>query len=430
MISQRKTIVTIVSLILFQLVTSGRIQAQWIELDNWSKAEGEALDACNTQTAVLSRGESLFKTVDGGGNWMELPQPADEGFFTVDLSVIDDSHFWIAGFRGKEARIYATGDGGMTWTVQFSDTTKTEFLNYVEMFDENLGVAMGDGKIPGQSPAVILKTNDGGNHWESVNESAFASSSGDVWRRIDFVNPGTGYFYGAGGDSQKLYKTTNGGSTWSPTNFPDNKLIQVLKFFDPDIGLAIHWSGKLYRTLDGGESWDLIESPHQGWGNDIEFAPDDPARVWMTDNQKVYFSSDTGRTWIEQFPTGGRDLAMLDSQNGWLLGDYGVFKTSNGGVTSVRAGHSKKPESFVLYQNYPNPFNPATMIRFDLPKASFVVLKIHDILGREVETLVHRTMAAGAHEFAWRPNQLASGVYFYQLKVGDWSQIRRLILKK
>lgn len=88
------------------------------------------------------------------------------------------------------------------------------------------------------------------------------------------------------------------------------------------------------------------------------------------------------------------------------------------GVTAV-ADQRLEPEYFGLFQNYPNPFNPATTIAFSLPKACFVTLKIHDLLGKEVATLVAEKLPAGKHLRMWEANGLVSGVYFYRLDVSD-----------
>jgi hypothetical protein len=88
------------------------------------------------------------------------------------------------------------------------------------------------------------------------------------------------------------------------------------------------------------------------------------------------------------------------------------------------------PDDFQLAQNFPNPFNLLTTIRFSLSRASFVNLKIYDMLEREVETLVHEYREAGNYEFSWRPIELASGLYFYRLEVGDYCNVKKLLLQK
>jgi hypothetical protein len=77
------------------------------------------------------------------------------------------------------------------------------------------------------------------------------------------------------------------------------------------------------------------------------------------------------------------------------------------------------PQSFLLYQNYPNPFNAATTIEFALPKSAFVTLKVYNLLGEEVATLIAEQRSAGIHRFNWDARGLASGVYLYRLEASD-----------
>jgi hypothetical protein len=83
-----------------------------------------------------------------------------------------------------------------------------------------------------------------------------------------------------------------------------------------------------------------------------------------------------------------------------------------------------------LHQNYPNPFNPATTISYDLPTRSHVTLKIFNVLGREVATLVNGEIEAGRHQVRWNADRLASGVYFYRLRAGEFVENRKMILLK
>jgi hypothetical protein len=86
------------------------------------------------------------------------------------------------------------------------------------------------------------------------------------------------------------------------------------------------------------------------------------------------------------------------------------------------------PNDFGLRQNYPNPFNPSTTIRYELPKSSIVRLSVYDILGREVSVLVNGRKDPGVYEVKFDPLGLASGVYFYRLQAGDFTQTKRLLL--
>ena len=97
------------------------------------------------------------------------------------------------------------------------------------------------------------------------------------------------------------------------------------------------------------------------------------------------------------------------------------------------------PSVYLLSQNYPNPFNPITKIKYEIPGQSalggrndnpFVTLKVYDILGREVATLVNEEKPAGTYEVEFDGTSLPSGVYFYQLKAGNYSETKKMVLLK
>jgi hypothetical protein len=100
-------------------------------------------------------------------------------------------------------------------------------------------------------------------------------------------------------------------------------------------------------------------------------------------------------------------------------------------LTSVTpVSSSLIPQEYTLSQNYPNPFNPTTKINFSIPKQGLVTLKIYDVLGQEVMTLVNETKAIGNYEVEFSGSNLASGAYFYRIESGEFSNIKRMILLK
>lgn len=103
--------------------------------------------------------------------------------------------------------------------------------------------------------------------------------------------------------------------------------------------------------------------------------------------------------------------------------------------TSIGDKNQKIPTGCELHQNYPNPFNPSTTIQFDLPSANLVQLEIFNIVGQKVRTLVSTTYPVGSHQINWnarddKGNEVPAGVYYYQLRVGDFEQTRKMLLVK
>ena len=89
-----------------------------------------------------------------------------------------------------------------------------------------------------------------------------------------------------------------------------------------------------------------------------------------------------------------------------------------------------KPEEFFLFQNYPNPFNPSTSIQYAIGSRQLVTLKVYDVLGNEITTLVSEEKPEGTYEVTWNANNLPSGVYFYQLKTGEFTQTKKMLMIK
>jgi len=122
----------------------------------------------------------------------------------------------------------------------------------------------------------------------------------------------------------------------------------------------------------------------------------------------------------------------IRTNNGCQWGDWSpVWSFVAGEQTDVGIiVRDEIPESFTLKQNYPNPFNPATTIEFALPRAAYVTLEIHNILGERIETLVSRPMSAGTYSVIWDASGVPSGVYFYKIEAGPFSETRKMTLVK
>jgi hypothetical protein len=114
---------------------------------------------------------------------------------------------------------------------------------------------------------------------------------------------------------------------------------------------------------------------------------------------------------------------QYNTRHNGVYGDYLQV-----GVNTIE---TKIPEKFSLYQNYPNPFNPATNIRFEIPgRGQFVTLKVYNILGRIVETLVNQQLTPGTYEVKWNAGKNSSGVYFYKLESGNFVETKKMLMIK
>ena len=88
------------------------------------------------------------------------------------------------------------------------------------------------------------------------------------------------------------------------------------------------------------------------------------------------------------------------------------------------------PQEYALHQNYPNPFNPRTTLKYSVPQASNVIIKVFDILGNKIETLVNEEKPAGSYEVEFDAVELPSGIYFYRLQSGSFVETKKMVLMK
>jgi hypothetical protein len=113
---------------------------------------------------------------------------------------------------------------------------------------------------------------------------------------------------------------------------------------------------------------------------------------------------------------------------GW--DDVWLIRINPESSTSIYDIEIIKPSAYLLFQNYPNPFNPTTIIKYQLPELSFVTLQVYDVLGREIITLVNEEKPIGSYELEFDGRTLPSGIYFYQLRAGNFIRIKKMVLVK
>jgi len=153
------------------------------------------------------------------------------------------------------------------------------------------------------------------------------------------------------------------------------------------------------------------------------------------DAHGVYISKDDGLNWTSV------NSGLLDQnvKSLFVKNSYLYAGTEYSGVwcrpiseilTDVKENQYAIPNIFYLEQNYPNPFNPSTTLRYSLPQSSQVQIKVSDVLGNEIETIVNEEKPVGTYELSWNAANLTSGVYFYRLQAGSFVQTRKMILLK
>ncbi len=354
----------------------------------------------------------VFRSTDGGSSWAENSLINS---YVYSIGAIPDGKLILSANNG----LYRSTDDGVTWNHLNADYWAN--LNYVWYwaFDK-------DGKILGATGRGIYVSTDDGDTWSGPICPTSAAARGAI--TID--SNGTIY---AGWDT--LFVSSDDGASWKPLWANQVWIYDILSLSNGTILLGT--ATGVYRSTDYGNSWSQTGPRFQSSGPfytvralEMNSAGQILAATY---GGGVYVSKDSGVTWIDAnsgLPSHNIQSVGI-SRKGQAYAatqNAGVFVAEN--ATSIKGVENTIPSKYTLCQNYPNPFNPSTVISYQLPTASIVVLKVFDVLGRQVQTLVNERQSAGDHSVIFDAAKLPTGVYFYRLEAGTYHDTRKLLLLK
>jgi len=331
--------------------------------------------------------------------------------------------------------LWSSSNWGETCSQSLFGTNATGFATiYASPSIAGFVLAGGRGERP-------WKTTDGGGTWTfSLLPGSPYSITGitAVNQNEYFVATGNFGGYGAGNG---VYKTTNGGSTYTHHGLQFTGAVS----FDRSSNNKLVFGSASDQVLEGDvnvTTW--TATPSLGLGvklRDVMFYeyPGQPIREIAATSvglcEREAFSQGP---WVKR-ALGGFEVARIEVVRApagplftgqIIAGTYGGgVHQSTGPLTSV-GEKADIPDEFALEQNYPNPFNPTTTLRFSIPYSAFVILKVYDLLGREVATLVNEVRVPGSHEVMWDARGMSSGVYFYRLAAGEFVATKKLLFTK
>ncbi|MGE5457977.1 MAG: YCF48-related protein [Methanococcaceae archaeon] len=394
-----------------------------------------------------------------------------------DLSFVDENTGTIVGSVFYNDTTYSlilkTTNGGKTWTEQPSPIIPFSWLNSVCFTSADVGTAVG-------SEGTVLRTTNGGKSWLRQN-----SGSINELNSVFFTNADTGIVLETYSQNPGILRTTNGGMTWTKLPYNHTDLLKAMHFSDPNNGFIVGEYGMILKTTDAGQNWIIQSYGNARWLNDVFFVDKNYGFAvgysyeveYPVSSSVIIRTTDGGNSWnriLGAFPPQLNSIYFQNKNTGWVVGNYGcilkttdggttwnklvsgtsqelfgvqfvnenigwavgtngkVLKTTNGGIaTLIDEEEIKKiPDKFYLSQNYPNPFNPATKINYSIPKTSFTSLIIYDVLGKEIARLVNEEKPSGNYEISWNTINLASGIYFYQLRAGNFVETKKMILMR
>lgn len=381
------------------------------------------MDFLNATTGVaVGYSGMIFKTTNAGLNWQNLPSGLS--FELYDVQMFDANTFYIAGASG---RFIITTNGGAAFTERNLPNITSGATKSLWFFNANTGFAVGE-------MGNAYYTTDAGVTW---NSNFSWGTSFNNMEDVYFVNNSTGYIAGERG---RFIKTSDGGLTWDSTGIdgPNLNTIWEMDWLNASTGYMASINGTIFKSTNAGANWSLLNDTAGLSGVDvIDIEVIDTGRGFAVGEQGKLFKQFSQNQWVVErsltAPFGTEEnlwgIDFVSTSSGFMCGYYGtIYKIDATVITSVP--NTGLPLVYSLGQNYPNPFNPATVIKFSVPEASQVTMKVYDILGKELFVLVNSKMQSGNYEVSFNASQLPSGVYFYKMEAGSFSETKKMMLIK
>jgi photosystem II stability/assembly factor-like uncharacterized protein len=397
--------------------------SQWIQQNSGSSTDFHSVKFINKNTGWACGTGTILKTTNGGINWVAQNHPAISKRL-ASISIVDSLNLYCVGWFET---ILKTTNGGTNWTAIRNGPGGTgSSYDACYFINKNIGWIGGSGQ-------KIWKTTNGGDSLLYIYVDA-----GYIYD-MHFKDSLTGLMCG---DAGFLKRTTNGGINWYTPNIQlhfQGHTFDKLSILNNQYGWIVgEQVYPVYRTTDFGENWDSIGRVAGAFDlYSIRFSSINTG--WCggggTPAGRMFKTTDGGFTWQQYNNTITcyfGDYYFYNDSIGWAVGSNGVIlKTTNGGISFVNQISIRIPKDFSLNQNYPNPFNPSTNIKYQIKENKFVTLKVFDLLGKEVATLVNEKQSPGTYEVTFDARALSSGIYFYTLYAdGLLIDCKKMILMK
>lgn len=399
------------------LLVSGTAPGQ----DFWQKISPKLVAVVGVYQGALfgHNGRTVFRSTDNGVSWDSLYY----SLANIQNYTVGKNGIHVIGT--SSAGMFRSTDGGVTWTATNSGLITSGVMRWP------IFAPSGD-LFVGTNNAGVFRSTNGGDSWTSVSSGLGSPNIGAL--AIDSAGnlfAGTALSTGNG-----IYKSTDNGNSWTATNWTSGIGVWSMSVSPSGNILVGTTTNGIYRSTDNGATWVQTGAAGLRVFNAPFVFPKEGIAFVCLDTVGVFRSTDDGATWHAL--NSGLTAPAVPSvryfgvvyANGYLFASSldGVFRSSQP-VTSI-AERNVRIEGYVLEQNFPNPFNPSTVISFRLPVGGSVTLKVFDLLGQEVATLVDEPKPPGTYEVNFDAKNLASGIYLYQLRAGEKVETKSMVLIK
>jgi hypothetical protein len=379
-------------------------EAQWVEVSSGIGNKNVYTLASNGNYLFAgTNGTGVYLSINNGTNWT---QTSLNNRHVLSLAVNGNNVFAGTVIYG----VYLSTNNGSNWS---QTSLNNQYIYSLAVNGNNIFAGT---NLPGNG--VYLSTNNGTNWIQtSLNNREVVSLA--VYGNNIFA--GTG-LYG-------VYLSTNNGTNWTQTSL-NNRTVYALAVNGNNVFAGTNNYG-IYLSTNNGTNWtqtyinnlDILSLAI--YGNNI-FA--------SSGTDGVFVSNNNGTNWTQRNEGFGNAVvnALCISNNYIFAGTFinSVYRRPLSEVIGIKPISEQVPAHFALEQNYPNPFNPTTVISFQLSVAGQVVLKVYDVMGREVQTLVNESLKPGTYEASFDGSSLNSGVYFYKISAGEFSETKKMLMIK
>lgn len=370
---------------------------------------------------------------------------------TINTLYTDGSRIYAGGQGGG---IFYTDNNGLNWTKTATGLTDTRVFSILRL---------GDVVFAG------LGSNPRGINKADLSLAAWSFVEGFSWNTsiLSMVSQGDDILAGGG---EGIYYSNNAGANWVRfnTGITTNVFVRTVFYKGTTMFAGVQDHG-LLRSTNNGVNWTIHFNNSFAWINEIKEINN---KLYICTDKGVYASTNNGDSWnaLAPLPNNAGVKTILGHNNTLIIGGDNVYFSNNGGATWENFGqgltmqnlnvsaltknndyifastYSNKvwrrslgvvgissnttAHSYSLSQNYPNPFNPSTTIHYSIVKSGNVSLTVYDCTGKEVNTLVNSHSSAGNYYINFDGSSLSSGVYYYKITTGDFSETKKMLLVK
>jgi photosystem II stability/assembly factor-like uncharacterized protein len=376
--------------------------AQWQQNNNPFDEHSVYCFALNQNNLIVGGYNAVFISTNTGQSWA----PYSNGLIGNGVQALAFNNTYT--FCSSDSGVFRFSNNTNYWT-RIKKGLKVLDVNTIAIKDSNL--------IAGTFNGIYLSNNNG-ETWD------FKNGLKD-YTIISLVYNGSNLYAGTNGGA---FLSKDNGYSWKSLN---NGIIVAsvgdFAFYEQNIFFA---SGAgIFVSKNNGENWSQISVMSTNvlcfHGKNLFAGTDDG----------VFLSTNLGLSWI-QVNSGLRPkyiyaLIVIDDKIIFAGTDKGIWKRQLDEM--IKSGENdtlSSPTNFCLYQNYPNPFNQTTKVNYSIPQSSYVTIKVYDVLGKEVATIVDENKLAGNYSVEFNAIKLVSGIYMYRFTAGNYSQTKKFILMK